>query len=56
MSDSARNFYEFGPFRLDRTERVLFRDGQPLTLTPKALDLLLEFADYFQGEAARRSC
>ena len=41
MSNSAQHFYEFGPFRLDRMERVLFRADQPLTLTPKAFDLLL---------------
>lgn len=41
MSSPPSHFYEFGPFRLDRAERVLLRDGQPLMLTPKAFDLLL---------------
>lgn len=45
MNSSARDCYEFGPFRLDRTERVLFRDGQPLTLTAKAFDLLLALVE-----------
>ena len=33
--------HEFGPFRLDPRERLLTRDGQPVALTPKALDLLV---------------
>jgi DNA-binding winged helix-turn-helix (wHTH) protein/Tol biopolymer transport system component len=33
--------YEFGPFRLDPTERLLLRDGQAVALTPKAFDLLV---------------
>ena len=34
-------FYEFGPFRLDVTERVLLRQGKPVQLTLKAFDTLL---------------
>lgn len=30
----------FGPFRLEREERRLFRDGSPVALTPKVFDLL----------------
>ena len=45
MSNSAQHFYEFGPFRLDRMERVLFRADHPLTLTPKAFDLLLALVE-----------
>jgi DNA-binding winged helix-turn-helix (wHTH) protein/TolB-like protein len=41
MDPSANGFYEFGPFRLDPKERLLLRDGQALTLTPKAFDTLL---------------
>lgn len=33
--------YEFGPFRLDPADRVLWRGGQALALTPKGFDLLL---------------
>ena len=33
--------FEFGPFRLDPSERLCLRDGQPLSLTPKAFDLLV---------------
>lgn len=32
--------YEFGEFSLDAGERQLFRDGDPVTLTPKVFDLL----------------
>lgn len=32
--------YEFGPFRLDLVRQVLFRDGERVSLTPKAFDLL----------------
>ncbi|MCI0420014.1 MAG: tetratricopeptide repeat protein [Acidobacteria bacterium] len=41
MLKQARHFYEFGPFRLDPVERLLFRDGQLISLTPKALETLL---------------
>lgn len=33
--------YEFGPYRLDVAERVLWRSSQPVALTPKSLDILL---------------
>jgi DNA-binding winged helix-turn-helix (wHTH) protein/tetratricopeptide (TPR) repeat protein len=33
--------YEFGPYRLDRTKRVLTRDGENISLTPKATDILI---------------
>jgi DNA-binding winged helix-turn-helix (wHTH) protein/tetratricopeptide (TPR) repeat protein len=45
MSSPGNHFYEFGPFRLDLAERVLLRDGRPLTLTPKAFDLLLALVE-----------
>jgi eukaryotic-like serine/threonine-protein kinase len=45
MSSPANHFYDFGPFRIDRVERVLIRDGQPMTLTPKAFDLLLALVE-----------
>jgi pimeloyl-ACP methyl ester carboxylesterase/DNA-binding winged helix-turn-helix (wHTH) protein/class 3 adenylate cyclase len=37
----AKRFYVFGMFRIDVTERVLFRENGPVSLTPKAFDLLL---------------
>lgn len=33
--------YEFGPFRLDVTKRLLFRDGRPLTLSSRLFETLL---------------
>jgi pimeloyl-ACP methyl ester carboxylesterase/DNA-binding winged helix-turn-helix (wHTH) protein len=36
-----KRFYAFGMFRIDVTERVLFREKGPISLTPKAFDLLL---------------
>ena len=37
----GQHFYEFGPFRLDPSERSLLRDGKAVPLTPKAFDLLV---------------
>jgi DNA-binding winged helix-turn-helix (wHTH) protein/tetratricopeptide (TPR) repeat protein len=37
--------YEFGPFRLDRAERLLLRGGETVQLTPKAFDLLSVLID-----------
>lgn len=41
MKETARQIYEFGRFRLDPWQRVLFRDAKALSVTPKALDTLL---------------
>jgi len=41
MSNQPKHFYEFGPFRLDPVKPRLWRDGQTVALTPKALELLL---------------
>jgi len=41
MSNAVCYLYEFGPFHLDPTERLLLRDGRPVPLTPKAFDLLM---------------
>ena len=38
---SLDSLYEFGPFRLDAGGRLLFREGQRLALSPKAVELLL---------------
>jgi TolB-like protein/DNA-binding winged helix-turn-helix (wHTH) protein len=37
----SKHLYSFGPYRLDARERVLLRDGQPVTLAPKDLETLL---------------
>lgn len=41
MGLPAKHLYEFGPFVLDADERVLLREGQPVSLAPKAFDTLL---------------
>jgi DNA-binding winged helix-turn-helix (wHTH) protein/TolB-like protein/Tfp pilus assembly protein PilF len=41
MTRTAKLFYEFGPFRLDAAERLLWRDGEAVPLTPKVFDTLL---------------
>ena len=40
MSSNDNNLYEFGSFSFDAEERVLSREGKPLPLTPKTLELL----------------
>jgi len=39
-----RHFYEFGPFRLDITERQLQCNGKVVALTPKAFEVLTVLA------------
>jgi serine/threonine-protein kinase len=39
--EGSRRFYEFGPFRADEVERLLLRDGRPVQLSSKTLDVLL---------------
>jgi DNA-binding winged helix-turn-helix (wHTH) protein/tetratricopeptide (TPR) repeat protein len=41
MNSTNNGRYQFGPFLLDGKERLLLRDGQQITLTPKAFDILL---------------
>lgn len=41
MSEQLPVVYLFGPFQLDESNLLLQRDGEPVSLTPKALDTLL---------------
>ena len=41
MTPEPKPIYEFGPFRVDPVERVLFHAGEPVTLTAKVFDILL---------------
>lgn len=42
MLEQTENYtYEFGRFRLNSAERVLLRDGEPVSLTPKVFDILV---------------
>jgi len=50
----ARDFYEFGPFRLDQAGRRLLRDGAPVVLTPKVFDTLLVLVEH-HGQSLSRS-
>src|SRR5262245_38660875 len=45
MSQSINHIYEFGPFRLNATERLLFREGRHIPLTPKAFEVLLALVE-----------
>jgi TolB-like protein/Tfp pilus assembly protein PilF len=38
--------YEFGPFRLLPSERLLLKDGKPVAVTPKVFDTLLVFVQH----------
>jgi TolB-like protein/tetratricopeptide (TPR) repeat protein len=41
MSSVPEFLYQFGPFNVSGRERVLLREGVPVSLAPKALDILL---------------
>src|SRR6202051_5349394 len=45
MPKQLPHLFEFGRFRLDRTDRLLFQDGVPLSLPPKLFDTLLILAE-----------
>ena len=40
MSEQERLAFCFGPFQLDVAERLLLRNGEPITLPPKAFETL----------------
>ncbi len=46
MTIANKHVYEFGRFCLDAEERLLLRDGQPVSLTPKAFDVLLALVQH----------
>ena len=41
MTNRSPVSYEFGPFHLNASERLLLRDGQPVPLPPKVFETLL---------------
>lgn len=41
MSGQARVIYQFGPYRLDSAQHLLFRDDQVISLAPKAAETLV---------------
>lgn len=38
--EKERVLYEFDAFRVDPVRRVLLRDGEPVSITPKAFSIL----------------
>ncbi len=53
MPKQPRYLYEFGPFRLDPTERMVMRGEEVLSLTPKALDTLMVLVENSQHVVAK---
>src|SRR6185503_7991960 len=45
MPNSHNHFYEFDCFRIDIDERVLLREGAPVTLPPKVFETLLALVE-----------
>ena len=41
MPSQINRLYEFGPFRLDPRKRLLLRENEPVSLTPKAVETLI---------------
>ena len=54
MPSGEGSTYQFGPFGLDPSERLLLRDGQVVSLTPKAFDLLVYLVEH-QGRLVEKS-
>jgi DNA-binding winged helix-turn-helix (wHTH) protein/TolB-like protein/cytochrome c-type biogenesis protein CcmH/NrfG len=46
MSAPVNHLYEFGPFRLDPSKRVLLRQGAVVSLPPKVFDTLLVLVEH----------
>src|SRR5215472_13049433 len=49
MGKQEKNFYEFGPFRVDPDERLLWRGKKPVPLKPKVFDTLLVLVKRGEG-------
>src|SRR6185369_10619197 len=45
MNTAVKNFFEFGGFRLDARERLLLHQGETVSLTPKAFDMLVTLVE-----------
>jgi DNA-binding winged helix-turn-helix (wHTH) protein/Tfp pilus assembly protein PilF len=46
MTDPSQLSYEFGPFSLDAGKRLLLRNGEPVPVTPKVMELLLVLIEH----------
>lgn len=53
MREQNHFIYEFGPFHLDATRRVLLKEGKPLKLFPKEFDTLLALVEH-NGEVLNK--
>lgn len=53
MISSPASFYEFGPFLLDPSLPLLFRDGEPVQLPLKALETLVALVEH-SGQVVKR--
>ncbi len=53
-SKKTNDLYQFGAFRLDASERRLWREDEPIQLAPKQFDLLLYFVEN-AGRVAKKS-
>jgi DNA-binding winged helix-turn-helix (wHTH) protein/Tfp pilus assembly protein PilF len=45
MNTAAKHCFEFGTFRLDTKERLLLHEGESVSLTPKAFDMLVTLVE-----------
>jgi DNA-binding winged helix-turn-helix (wHTH) protein len=45
VSKAKNRVWEFGPFHLNESERLLLRDGRPVGLTPKVFDTLVALVE-----------
>jgi DNA-binding winged helix-turn-helix (wHTH) protein/TolB-like protein len=45
MPNEDKHFYEFNGFRLDSERRLLWRDGEIVPITPKALEVLISLVE-----------
>jgi DNA-binding response OmpR family regulator len=45
MSHRPKRIFEFGPYRLDAAERLLWRGDETIALQPKVFDLLLTLVE-----------
>jgi DNA-binding winged helix-turn-helix (wHTH) protein/Tol biopolymer transport system component len=53
MREQNQHVYEFGPFHLDATKRILLKEGEPLKLFPKEFDTLLALVER-KGEVVEK--
>lgn len=55
MAPQAVCFYEFGAFRTDPAKRLLWREGEVVSLTPKCFEILLAFVESSGQVVEKRS-